>query len=123
MAEPYILVVEDHLPNATLVCDILQFHGFRVTWAANGKEGMERLEQERPDLILMDIQMPGIDGMTLTRQLKSDENTKDIPVVALTACAMVEDAEKALAAGFDGYLTKPIDTRELPATIRRFLEA
>ncbi len=118
---PHILVVEDHQPNATLVCDVLSFHGFRVTWAPDGPTGLDLVRDDRPDLILMDIQMPGVDGLSLTRRLKGQEETRDIPIVALTARAMVDDVEEAMAAGFDGYLTKPIDTRELPHTIRRFL--
>lgn len=118
----HILVIEDHAPNATLVCDLLSFHGFRVSWAADGVAGLDLLKSDRPDLILMDIQMPKLDGYTLTRQLKADEETKQIPIVALTACAMVGDAERALAAGCDGYLTKPVNTRELPQTVRRFLQ-
>lgn len=119
---PHILVIEDHRPNATLVCDLLSFHGFRVSWAPDGLAGLEMLQKDRPDLILMDIQMPKIDGYSLTRQLKDDLETKAIPIIALTACAMVGDAERALAAGCDGYLTKPVNTRELPHTIRRFLQ-
>lgn len=120
-SQPHILVIEDHRPNATLVCDLLGFHGFRVTWAQNGMIALDLMEKDRPDLILMDLQMPGIDGYTLTRQLKAEEATHRIPIVALTACAMVGDAERALAAGCDGYLTKPVNTRELPHTVRRFL--
>ena len=120
--QPHILVIEDHAPNATLVVDLLSFHGFRVTWAADGEKGLEMLKADRPDLILMDIQMPKMDGFTLTRQLKADDATKSIPIVALTARAMVGDAEQALAAGCDGYLTKPVNTRELPKTVKRFLQ-
>lgn len=120
--EPHILVIEDHRPNATLVCDLLSFHGFRVTWAADGMQGLDVVAQDRPDLVLTDLHLPKLDGYEVTRQLKADPATQHIPVVALTARAMVGDAEKALAAGCDGYLTKPVDTRELPRTVRRFLQ-
>lgn len=120
--QQHILVIEDHAPNATLVVDLLSFYGFRVSWAQDGEKGLEMLKSDRPDLILMDIQMPKMDGYALTRQLKADEETKAIPIVALTACAMVGDAERALAAGCDGYLTKPVNTRELPKTVKRFLQ-
>jgi CheY-like chemotaxis protein len=120
--QQHILVIEDHAPNATLVVDLLSFYGFRVSWAQDGEKGLEMLKSDRPDLILMDIQMPKMDGYALTRQLKADDETKAIPIVALTACAMVGDAERALAAGCDGYLTKPVNTRELPKTVKRFLQ-
>lgn len=120
--QQHILVIEDHAPNATLVVDLLSFYGFRVSWAQDGEKGLEMLKVDRPDLILMDIQMPKMDGYALTRQLKADDETKAIPIVALTACAMVGDAERALAAGCDGYLTKPVNTRELPKTVKRFLQ-
>ena len=119
--QPHILLIEDHRPNATLVTDLLRFHGFRVTWAQDGFIALDLLPKDRPDLILMDIQMPRMDGYTLTRRIKADPDTQAIPVVALTACAMVGDAERALAAGCDGYLTKPVNTRELPQAVRRFL--
>jgi len=118
----HILVIEDHAPIATLVVDLLSFYGFRVSWAQDGEKGLEMLKIDRPDLILMDIQMPKMDGYALTRHLKADDATKAIPIVALTACAMVGDAERALAAGCDGYLTKPVNTRELPKTVKRFLQ-
>jgi CheY-like chemotaxis protein len=120
-SQPHILVIEDHRPNATLVCDLLSFHGFRVTWAQDGLIALDMLQKEHPDLILMDLQMPRLDGKSLTRQLKADEATRAIPIIALTACAMPGDAEEALKAGCDGYLTKPVNTRELPHTVRRFL--
>jgi CheY-like chemotaxis protein len=120
--QPHILVVEDHRPNATLVCDLLSFHGFRVTWAGDGQAGLEAVAKDRPDLVLTDLHMPRLDGYELTKRLKADPDTQAIPIVVLTARAMVGDAEKALSVGCDGYLTKPVDTRELPRTLRRFLE-
>ncbi|MBA3532000.1 MAG: response regulator [Ardenticatenales bacterium] len=120
--KPHILVIEDYQPNAMLVCDLLSFHGFRVSWAPDGVAGLEMVTKEPPDLILMDMQMPRMDGYALTKHLKADDAYKAIPIVALTACAMVGDAEKALAAGCDGYMTKPVNTRELPQAVRRFLQ-
>jgi len=114
--------IEDHRPNATLVCDLLSFHGFRVEWASDGVKGLEMVEKEPPDLILMDLQLPRMDGFELTRRIKANPKTRHIPIVALTACAMVSDAERAMEAGCDGFLTKPINTRELPKTVRKFLE-
>ncbi|MDQ7030076.1 MAG: response regulator [Ardenticatenia bacterium] len=120
--QPHILVIEDHQPNAMLVCDLLSFHGFRVSWAPDGVTGLDMVTKDPPDLILMDLQLPRLDGFELTRRLKSDPQTSHIPIVALTACAMISDAERAMSAGCDGYLTKPINTRELPQTIRKFLK-
>ncbi len=120
--QPHILVIEDHQPNAMLVCDLLSFHGFRVSWAPDGVAGLEMVAKDPPDLILMDLQLPKLDGFELTRRLKADPKTSHIPIVALTACAMISDAERAMSAGCDGYLTKPINTRELPQTIRKFLK-
>lgn len=117
----HVLVIEDHAPNATLVCDVLDYHGFQTRWAMDGEEGLAMVREQTPDLILMDIQMPRMDGYTLARLLKSDPATCTIPIIALTARAMAGDANKALDAGCDGYLTKPVDTRELPATLREFL--
>lgn len=117
----YVLVIEDHPPNATLVCDVLEFHDFETRWAMDGLEGLAMIRERTPDLILMDIQMPRMDGYTLARLLKSDPSTAEIPIIALTARAMPGDANKAIEAGCDGYLTKPVNTRALPTTLRDFL--
>jgi CheY-like chemotaxis protein len=116
-----ILIVDDNPSNTKLRAFLLQSKGYDVRTAANADEALSSINAHRPRLILMDIQLPGTDGLTLTRQLKSDPATKDISIIAATAYAMKGDEERALAAGCDGYLTKPIDTRQLPLDIARFL--
>jgi two-component system, cell cycle response regulator DivK len=117
-----ILVVDDNPTNLKLVSDLLEFEGYEILQAVDAEEAQVVLRSPTlPDLILMDIALPGIDGLTLTRILKADERTCRIPVVALTAFAMKGDEQKALAAGCDGYVTKPIDTRKFPAQVATFL--
>jgi two-component system, cell cycle response regulator DivK len=118
-----ILVVDDNDAGLLLTCAVLQLDGFRVDSASSSKEVLERLHARRPDLILMDVQMPGQDGLSLTRQLKADPATVTIPIVALTAHAMAGDRELALAAGCSGYISKPIDTRTFGDQVRAFLPA
>lgn len=118
----HILVVEDHPINMELVRDILRAYGYRVSEAVNGYECRDWLKSNTPDLVLMDIQLPGVDGLTLTREIKLDERLKRIPVVALTAFAMKGDTEKALAAGCSGVITKPIDTRAFPRQVEAYLQ-
>jgi CheY-like chemotaxis protein len=116
-----ILIVDDNVSNIKLLAFVLTAKGYEVRTAANADQALAVLAEFRPRLILMDIQLPGMDGLTLTRQLKADPATRDIPVLAATAYAMKGDEERALAAGCDGYFTKPIDTRQLPIDIARFL--
>jgi CheY-like chemotaxis protein len=116
-----ILIVDDHPSNTKLLAFLLQSKGYDVRTAANADEAVASIAERRPRLILMDIQLPGTDGLTLTRQLKADPATKDISIIAATAYAMKGDEERARAAGCDGYFTKPIDTRQLPLDIARFL--
>ena len=116
-----ILIVDDNPSNIKLLSFLLESKGYEVRTAANADEALSSIAARRPRLILMDIQLPGVDGLTLTRQLKADPHTKDISIIAATAYAMKGDEERALAAGCDGYVTKPIDTRQLPADIARFL--
>jgi CheY-like chemotaxis protein len=118
-----ILVVDDNDAGQLLTCAVLQLDGFRVDSASSSQEVLERLHARRPDLILMDVQMPGQDGLSLTRQLKADPATVTIPIVALTAHAMAGDRELALAAGCSGYISKPIDTRTFGDQVRAFLPA
>jgi CheY-like chemotaxis protein len=118
----HILVVEDHPINMELVRDILCAYGFQVSEASNGLECREWLKTHRPDLILMDLQLPGIDGLSLTQEIKQDERLKDVPVIALTAFVMKGDLEKALAAGCTGVITKPIDTRAFPHQVEAYLQ-
>jgi two-component system, cell cycle response regulator len=118
-----ILVVDDNPVNLKLVTRVLESEGYRVTNAASAESARERIRDVPPDLILMDIELPGMDGLTLTRILKSDSATQAIPVVALTAFAMKGDEQRARDAGCDGYLTKPVNTRTLSAQLREFLRA
>jgi CheY-like chemotaxis protein len=118
-----ILVVDDNDAGQLLVRTVLELEGFRVDSASSSQEVLDRLNVRRPDLILMDVQLPGQDGLALTRQLNADPSTDAIPVVALTANAMAGDRERALAAGCIGYISKPIDTRILGDQVREFLSA
>jgi len=117
-----ILIVEDNENNRSLLWDILTFHGYEVSVAADGQEGAALARELMPDLILMDIQMPGMDGMTAGTILKRDPATSRLKIIALTSFAMQGDQEKFLAAGFDGYLSKPISTRDLPGLVKQWLE-
>ena len=117
-----ILIVEDNENNRSLFRDVLTFHGYGVAVASDGREGVALARELMPDLILMDIQMPGMDGMTAGAILKGDPATSGLKIIALTSFAMRGDLEKFLAAGFDGYLSKPIRTRELPNLVKRWLE-
>lgn len=121
MAGERILLVEDNIQNRRLAQFLLTSHGYVVYEATTGPEALELARAHLPNLILMDLRLPGLDGYAATRALKSDDLTKRIPVIALTAFAMEGDREKALQAGCEGYITKPIDTRSFPAAVRRFL--
>ncbi|HSS94786.1 MAG TPA: response regulator [Candidatus Dormibacteraeota bacterium] len=120
-AAALILVVEDNEANRLLASAVLEREGYRVELAANSEEALERLTAQAPDLILMDVQLPGQDGLSLTRQLKTDARTASIPVIALTALAMMGDRERTLEAGCSGYISKPINTRTFAAEVGRFL--
>ncbi|MEK6743295.1 MAG: response regulator [Nitrospirota bacterium] len=115
-----ILVVEDNGKNRMLIKDILLYHGYEVIEAENGKIGVELAKQHLPDLILMDIQMPVMDGFTAIVLLKNDPDTKSIRMIALTSFAMKGDKEKIMRAGFDDYIAKPIDTRKLPEIVKKY---
>lgn len=117
-----ILVVEDNQDNRELVVKVLKINGYQVIEAVDGEEALEKTKTENPDLILMDLFIPKIDGYEVTRRLKRDRDLRSIPVIALTAHAMKGDMEVALAAGCDGYIPKPIDVRELPKQIEYFLK-
>jgi CheY-like chemotaxis protein len=118
---PLVLLVEDNETNQLLASAVLQRDGYRVNIAASAEEARQVIGEQRPDLILMDVQLPGIDGLALTRSLRDDPATASIPVIAMTAHAMLGDEQQALAAGCAGYIAKPIDTRKLSDTIRRYL--
>lgn len=118
-----ILVVEDNPANMKLLSFVLGTRGYDVRTAADAREALEVLQDFAPRLILMDVQLPGMDGLELTRRLKADPKTREIVVVAVSAYAMKGDEQKARDAGCDGYVTKPIDTRRLPDTIEAYLNA
>jgi CheY-like chemotaxis protein len=116
-----ILIVDDNPTNLKLASFLLKSEGYVVSTAVDGHESLKMMESLRPQLILMDVQLPGIDGLEVTRRLKSNPATRSIPVVALTAYAMKGDEQKVLDAGCDGYIAKPIDTRTFPSKIRSLL--
>jgi CheY-like chemotaxis protein len=116
-----ILVVEDNPANQMLIEAVLQHSGYAISLASSAAEALERIEHRRPDLILMDVELPGQDGLSLTRKLKADPRTASIPVVALTANAMSGDRQRSLDAGCIGYIPKPYDTRSLGTEIAAFL--
>jgi two-component system cell cycle response regulator DivK len=119
--ERTILIVDDNRDGRELAAKILKAKGFRIIEAIDGEDALQKV-MEKPDLVLMDISLPKLDGYEVTRRLKSQEIYKDIPVIALTAHAMKGDREKALAAGCDGYIPKPINIRELPDQVEKFLK-
>jgi len=121
MSAQLILLVEDNETNQLLTVAVLERDGYRVLVAGNTDEARRHLETEIPQLILMDVQLPGEDGLAFTRQLKRNPATSPIPVVAMTAHAMQGDAELAMKAGCSGYIAKPIDTRALGEQVRRYL--
>lgn len=116
-----ILLVEDNENNRNLLKDILDFHGYKVAIASDGQAGVTLARELLPDLILMDIQMPNMDGLTACKILKGDPVTKGLKIVALTSFAMQGDPEKFLASGFDAYISKPLNTRELPVLLKQWL--
>lgn len=119
--EKTILIADDNQDSRELVMKILGNKGYRLLEAVDGEDALNKITEEKPDLILMDISMPKIDGHELTRRLKNQDEFKDIPIIALTAHAMKGDREKALAAGCEGYITKPINVREFREQITQFL--
>ena len=116
-----VLIVEDNPLNLKLVRDVLLMAGFEVIEARTGEDGVARAQDSQPDLILMDLQLPGVDGTQAMRTIKASPSGSGIPIVALTAFAMSEDRDRALRNGFDGYLSKPISVRDLPRQIADLL--
>ena len=116
-----ILVIEDQEDNRKIVRDLLTASGYELVEATTGEEGVDRAESERPDLILMDIQLPGIDGYEVTRRIKANPGLRHIPIIVVTSYALSGDDKKAFAAGCDGYVTKPFSPRLLLAKIREYL--
>jgi len=116
-----ILIVEDDQKNMTLFRDLLQVSGYKTVEATDGKQGVELAKSKKPDLILMDVQLPVMDGLEATRILKADTTTGNIPILALTARAMSGDKEMILQTGCDGYLAKPVDIKELVKEVAKYL--
>jgi CheY-like chemotaxis protein len=116
-----VLLVEDNEDNLVVYRTILEHVGFRVIEARDGEEGVSRAKEHLPDLILMDISIPKMDGWEATQRLKADGTTKQIPIIALTAHALEEDRQKALLAGCDGYLAKPVEPRRVVQEVERFV--
>jgi two-component system cell cycle response regulator DivK len=117
-----VLLVEDNPHNRKIFSGMLTHHGFRVREAETGDLALQMVAEERPDLILMDLSIPGVDGWECTRRLKADPKTQSIPIVALTAHAMRGDEERARAAGCDGYLSKPISPKKVVEEVRHYLK-
>jgi len=123
MANELILIVEDNEKNLKLARDVLKFHGYRTLEAPDGETGVRLAGEQLPQLVLMDIQLPGIDGIETLRRIRADERTKAIPIVALTASVMSGDRERFDQAGFDGFISKPIDVKAFPSQVRGHLDA
>jgi len=121
MAKESILVVDDNEMNVKLLRWLLEKNGYEVHTAADAKTARVSVRAVHPRLVLMDIQLPDIDGLQLTREFKADPELRDIPVVAVTSYAMKGDRQKSIEAGCDGYITKPIDTRQFPLEIEKYL--
>ena len=118
-----ILVVDDNADNRDLTQILLEGEGFEVRMAEDAPQALELLRGYHPTLILMDVQLPGMDGLELTRRLRKDPSMADVMIVALSAYAMAAEKENARAAGCDGYITKPIDTRKFTGAVRQYLES
>jgi two-component system cell cycle response regulator DivK len=116
-----ILIVEDNEKNRTLIKDVLEYHGYEVIEAGNGLEGIKIAKENNPDLILMDLQMPVMNGYEAIKIIKTDAEIKYTKIIAITSFAMVGDREKILEAGADEYISKPIDIRQLPEIVKNIL--
>jgi len=116
-----ILIVDDNENNRLLMSDILQYRGYEILEAEDGGKGISMARELKPDLILLDMQMPGIDGFAAAKMLKSDPLTKDIKVIVVTSFAMKGDREKIIALGVDDYVAKPIDTRQFPVLVEKYI--
>jgi two-component system cell cycle response regulator DivK len=122
MANELILIVEDNEKNRKLVRDVLTFKGYRLAEAETGEDGVRLAKALRPDLVLMDIQLPGISGIAALGQIRDDPAIRDTPVIAVTASAMTQDRQKIMAAGFNGYQSKPINVKDFLAAVRAMLD-
>jgi two-component system, cell cycle response regulator DivK len=122
VAGEQVLVVEDNEKNMKLFRDVLQAKGYAPLEATTGEDAVALASEHTPDLILMDVQLPGIDGVEALNRIRADDRTAEIPVLALTAQAMRGDRERFLEAGFDGYISKPVDVQEFVQTVERYCE-
>jgi two-component system, cell cycle response regulator DivK len=122
MAGALVLIVEDNDKNRKLVRDVLTFKGYEVIETETGEEGVRLARERSPSLVLMDIRLPGIDGVEALRQLRAEPTTREIPVMAMTASVMSEDRQKIVGAGFDGYQSKPIAVQDFVAAVAQLLE-
>jgi two-component system, cell cycle response regulator DivK len=122
MTGALILIVEDNDKNRKLVRDVLTFKGYETIEAETGEEGVRLAEERRPSLVLMDIRLPGIDGVEALRRLRAEETTRGIAVMAMTASVMSEDRQKIVGAGFDAYQSKPINVTDFVAAVAQLLE-
>ena len=120
---PYVLVVDDHPINLELARFVLENHGCQVDTASGGEAALSQIARRRPEVVLLDIQMPGVDGFEVVRRLRSDPATRSIVLVAFTAYAMPGDERRFLAAGFDAYLPKPIDIRTFGSQLQRIVDS
>lgn len=121
MSGKNVMVVEDNEKNRKLMRVVLKAKGYNITEATTGEEALNLLKTQTPDIILMDIQLPGIDGLTLIKQIKDNVVTKDIPIIAVTAYAMKGDEQKILDTGCNAYVSKPINTQELPIIVEKYI--
>jgi two-component system cell cycle response regulator/two-component system cell cycle response regulator DivK len=121
VAGELILIIEDNEKNRKLVRDVLQVKGYKTIESETAEEGIELARSQTPALILMDIQLPGMDGITAMKQLKADPNTKHVPIIAITASAMTHNRTTMMAEGFDGYQTKPISLKDFLGEVERVL--
>jgi CheY-like chemotaxis protein len=122
MAGELILIVEDNEKNRRLMRDVLAFKGYRLVEAETGEDGVRLAREQHPDLVLMDIQLPGIDGIQALRQIRADTATQTIPIMAVTASAMTHDRQKIMAAGFDAYQSKPLNVKGFMDAVRELLD-
>ena len=122
MTNELILIIEDNEKNRKLVRDVLQYKGYKTLEAETGEDGVRLAQESSPALILMDIQLPGMNGIEALGRLRADPKTKKIPVIAVTASAMTHDRAKIMAAGFDGYQSKPINVKEFRVAVREMLD-
>jgi CheY-like chemotaxis protein len=121
MANELILIVEDHEKNRKLVRDVLTYKGYEVIEAETGEEGVRLALERRPRLVLMDIRLPGIDGVEALRRIRADATTRGIPIMAITASVMTEDRQKIMDAGFDAYQSKPLNVKDFVVAVEQLL--